>query len=62
MTPAELTQAREELGLTMAELAARLGVHERTIRRHEKGEWPIPPERVLAVKWLLHEQNTKAPN
>lgn len=42
LTDAEFRIAREDLGLTMEHVAARLGVAERTVRRWEAGTSRIP--------------------
>jgi transcriptional regulator with XRE-family HTH domain len=41
MTPADLRAIRERLGLTQAELAERIGVTDRSMRRYESGEHSI---------------------
>jgi DNA-binding transcriptional regulator YiaG len=56
MTPAELRQARRELGLSAAKLAAalRLGADGgRTVRRWEAGGNPIPGPAQVAVEMML---------
>ena len=58
MTPDELKATRKDLGLSIVNLAIALGVgehagpNERTIRRWEKGHWPIPGMAVLAIMYL----------
>jgi DNA-binding transcriptional regulator YiaG len=58
MTPEAFRAARKDLGLSIVGLSIALGVgdhvgpNERTIRRWEKGEWPIPGPVVLAVRYL----------
>jgi DNA-binding transcriptional regulator YiaG len=58
MTPDELRQAREGLGLTAVAFAKVFGVNERTLRSWEKGEarsGPIRPSvAVLARLALKH--------
>jgi transcriptional regulator with XRE-family HTH domain len=62
MTPAELLVKREWLGLTGEALCQIIGVQERTIRRWEAGQSPIPHgaaadiERLEAATDLLVEQ------
>lgn len=51
MTPAEYKHLREKLGLTQAELAARLGISRRTIIFRESGS-KISEEAALAIKAL----------
>lgn len=50
MTPAELRDAREALGLTQTELGERLGVHWTTISRWENGRLPISKAVAMAVR------------
>ncbi len=58
MTPEALRAARKDLGLSIVGLSIALGVgdhtgpNERTIRRWEKGDWPIPGPVVLAMRYL----------
>ena len=48
MTPAEMREVREGLGLTQAALAELFGVHIRTVRRWEAGHMvPRGPARTL---------------
>jgi DNA-binding transcriptional regulator YiaG len=49
MTPEELRQAREALGLTAVQFAAAFDVNERTLRSWEKGEKRGPVPRTVAV-------------
>jgi len=45
MTPDELKEARRKLGLSCQRLADQLGMGAhggRTIRRWERGDWPVP--------------------
>lgn len=42
MTAAEVRRIRERLGLTQAELAARIGVHTMTVSRWERGVVNVP--------------------
>ena len=43
MQPQELTRLRTEAGLNKTELAAKIGVSERTVYRWERGASPILP-------------------
>ena len=52
MSPADLTTARTSLNLSFDELASRLGVSSRTVRRWEDGTRAIPPLLVLAIAHL----------
>jgi DNA-binding transcriptional regulator YiaG len=69
MTPEAFRAARKNLGLSIVGLSIALGVgdhagpNERTIRRWEKGEWPIPGPVVLAVRYLEKSSKkiTKSP-
>lgn len=42
MSPAEFRVLREWLGLSGPWLARHLGVADRTVRRWESGDWPVP--------------------
>lgn len=58
MTPSQFKQARQQLGLSLSELAAILGVDDRTIRKWEAPEdtnsaRPPNPIAVRVVQWLL---------
>lgn len=53
MTPADLRAAREALGLTQTEFAARLGVHWTTVSRWENGRLPISKRVAMAVKGMM---------
>jgi len=58
MTPETFKSTRKDLGLSILALTSALSVgkhpgpNERTIRRWEKGEWPIPGPVVLAMRHL----------
>jgi DNA-binding transcriptional regulator YiaG len=58
MTPEDFRTKRKNLGLSIVGLSIALGVgdhagpNERTIRRWEKGKWPIPGMAVLAIMYL----------
>lgn len=53
-TPKQVKDCRTELGLTQAQLAEKLGVSARTIRRWEAGTWK-PPNFLSAVLEELKE-------
>jgi DNA-binding XRE family transcriptional regulator len=59
MTNLELNHCLEALSLTQADLAARLGVTPRTVRRWQAGEQPIPTwiAEVLGAWRQLHAHN-----
>lgn len=50
MNPSEFAAIRWLLGLEVEELSARLDVNERTIRRWEQGDAPIPDGVVVEVQ------------
>jgi DNA-binding transcriptional regulator YiaG len=58
MTPEAFRASRKNLGLSIMALTIALSVgkhrgpNERTIRRWEKGEWPIPGMAILAIRHL----------
>ena len=52
MTGPDLREARQSLGLTQQELAARLGVSRASVNRWETGAWPVPPMVALAAQHL----------
>jgi len=56
MTPTEVREARQRLGLSQAELAARLRMGpngERQVRRWEQGETPVSGPASVAIELLL---------
>lgn len=55
MTPAELRDAREGLGLTQQQLAETLDVHRMTLARWETGQDTIPRLVALAMDALAHQ-------
>ncbi len=52
MTPAEIRAARRALDLSQSQLAARLGVHQKSVSKWERGEHPVPLHVALAVAHL----------
>jgi len=56
MTPADLTAARETLGMTQTDLGAVLGLSKRQIIRLEKGDIAIRPIYADLVARLIREQ------
>ena len=69
MTPEDFRTKRKNLGLSIVGLSIALSVgkhrgpNERTIRRWEKGKWPIPGMAVLAMRHLKKSSKkiTKSP-
>jgi len=58
MTPEELEKLRARLGLTQAQAAYRLGVHERTWRKWARGERKIPPPVAKLLRLMITGQAT----
>lgn len=56
MTPEQIKQARQEMGLTQAAMAKRLGILERKWKRWEYGESPISDEGATLIKLLLEHE------
>lgn len=48
----DLRTIRTELGLTQSEFADRLGLHQSTISRFEKGDLPLDKRTLLAAQSL----------
>lgn len=53
MTPEQLKQARQSLGLTQQGLADKLGIKLAKLRNWEQGRNSISDEGCTAIKWLL---------
>ena len=53
MTPQQLTRAREALGLTQKEIAAKLRIHWQVWYKWERGEASPPAIAVTAINWLV---------
>ena len=53
MTKEQLKQARQQLGLTQAAMAAKMGIIQRKWERWEGGHSPISPEGVMLVEMIL---------
>src|SRR5262245_15411064 len=60
MTGAELSQARERLGLTQAQLSDALGMWRNSVARMERSELPVMKHTELAVKYLLLTMEKKS--
>lgn len=54
VTPARIKLAREDLKLTKRELAKRLGVHESSINKYEKGLVDIPLSKISELSRVLN--------
>lgn len=52
---AQLRQARERLGLTPRQLAKRIGVHARTVKRWEAGEYDIHEAWLMRIDDLVKQ-------
>ena len=55
MTPAEALSARKTLGLSQSDMAERLHVCERQVRRWEKGDTPVSYRTSVAIEAMLRE-------
>jgi len=55
ITPQDLKDRQERLGLSNREMARRLGVHRNTYENWTAGRHPIPPMASLAVDTLLNQ-------
>ena len=53
MTPEQLKQTRQELGLTQQGLADRLGIKLAKLRNWEQGRNAISDEGATAIRWLI---------
>ena len=53
MTPTQIKQARRELGLTQAKMAAAMNIGTRKLERWEGGHSPISPEGARLVEMIL---------
>ena len=58
MTPEELERLRARLGLTQAQAAHRMGVHERTWRKWAAGERKIPAPVAKLLRLMITGQAT----
>lgn len=60
----DIATERKQHGLSQAEIAAKLGVHQTTIMRWERGELPMRPRDEMAVgvaiEQLLEERRAAA--
>lgn len=53
MTPEELADTRERLGMTKSQLADHLDIDPRTVRRWELGEVDIPKPVAMLLRLML---------
>lgn len=53
MTPAEIKQARQSLGLSVNTMAQRLGIDRNTYGKWERGEQRAPAIAATAIRWLV---------
>lgn len=53
MTPAEILQARQSLGLSVNVMAQRLGIDRNTYGKWERGEQRAPAIAATAIRWLV---------
>lgn len=63
MTPKQFRAARAKLGLSVNELADKLQINSRTVRRYQKDKtgrdhWPVPRTVEMSVQKLLSELHT----
>ena len=54
MTPVQLKEARQALGLTQQGLADRLGIKLAKLRNWEQGRNAVSDEAVTAIRWLAN--------
>lgn len=50
----EIREARRELGLTVKQIADKLGVHRDTYSKWERGAQKIPAIGATAIRWLVN--------
>ena len=53
MTPIEIKQARQQLGLSVNAMAQRLGIDRNTYGKWERGEQRAPAIAATAIRWLV---------
>ena len=53
MTPSQLKQARQQLGITQAAMSKAMGIGTRKLERWEGGHSPISPEGARLVELIL---------
>lgn len=53
MTPSQIKQARQSLGLTQIKLSSTLGIKLDKLKSWESGRYSISDEAATAIQWLL---------
>ncbi len=53
MTPSQIKQARQSLGLTQAKLASTISIKLDKLKSWESGRYGISDEAATAIQWLL---------
>lgn len=53
ITPSEILQARQSLGLSVNAMAQRLGIDRNTYGKWERGEQRAPAIAATAIRWLV---------
>ena len=61
MTPREFRDNRLALGLSTEQLAERLGVDPRSVRRWQNGHGPIPGPVIIALRFLASHLSVLSP-
>ena len=56
-----IKERRQELGMTLLEVATQLGVKEATMQRYESGEIKVQPEEISEAKWFKKDQLPSIP-
>ena len=54
MTHEEIAKARASLGLSIKQMAGRLGVHRDTYSKWERGVQKMPAIGATAIRWLVN--------
>ena len=54
MSKLELLEARQKLGLTVQQMADRLGVHRDTYSKWERGVQKMPAIGATAIRWMAN--------
>ena len=54
MSKLEILEARQSLGLTVQQMADRLGVHRDTYSKWERGVQKMPAIGATAIRWLAN--------
>ena len=50
----EILEARQKMGLTIKQMADKLGIHRDTYSKWERGVQKIPAVGVTAIRWLVN--------